>query len=101
MKKVIKRSGDLPARYGGEEFAIVVSKVDIQGAITIANRLLEEIRSLQIPHLDSQVASFVTVSIDISSQIPEIKTNFETLIANADKALYQAKKEGRNRYSIY
>ena len=93
-----KRSMDLPARYGGEEFAVILPNTDQDGAVQVAHDIQIGVRQLGILHESSKVCSTVTVSLGISSTIPSLITSPELLINAADKALYQAKAEGRDRY---
>jgi len=104
LKKVAKvisqtmiRSTDLSARYGGEEFACVLPETNYDGAITTANRIIKSIQKLGIPHKKSHVADYVTVSIGVASISPQHKEKALNLIEMADKALYQAKENGRNQ----
>ena len=100
-KKSIQRSNDLVARYGGEEFVVVLPNTDLQGAITIAKRIQENLRELQIPHCQSQVNEIVTISLGVACTIPQINSNHTQLVKEADSALYKAKEKGRNTYCIY
>jgi diguanylate cyclase (GGDEF)-like protein len=101
LNRSIKRPTDLVARYGGEEFAILLPRTPIIGAQKVAIRIGQEIADLKIPHAQSLVSDCVTLSIGISSIVPQPDILSETLIATADKAMYNAKQEGRNRYCIY
>lgn len=102
MNNVLLRPGDFLARYGGEEFAVVLLKTDISGAIYIAEELVDSITPLALPHALSPVAPTVTVSMGIAVMSPdEGNHTFGELISMADKALYQAKGEGRNRWCVY
>ncbi|MEA5575804.1 diguanylate cyclase domain-containing protein [Anabaena sp. UHCC 0451] len=96
-----KRPADLVARYGGEEFAILLPNTDLDGAIYITQQIQQEIASMAIPHQCSDVSNQVTLSIGLVSMIPTNETSREIMIAAADKALYQAKDQGRNTYCIY
>lgn len=101
MSRIVKRSADLACRYGGEEFALILPHTDRAGSIIVAELLQSEIYSLQLIHEDSEVSSFVTLSLGISSIIPNAAESPEILIQQADTALYQAKKQGRNQYCIF
>jgi diguanylate cyclase (GGDEF)-like protein len=96
---VMKRPADLVARYGGEEFVILLPNTELQGAIHIAQQVQQAIAGLRIPHAQG-VEQYVTLSMGINTQIPTIDSTFEQLIENSDKALYQAKKNGRNQFSV-
>ncbi|MBU0499995.1 MAG: PleD family two-component system response regulator [Gammaproteobacteria bacterium] len=100
MKGMARRAGDFAARYGGEEFACVLSETDIQGAREFAQRLLEGIRELKIPHAFSPAAEVVTASIGVATVIPRDPMAPEELLEAADHALYDAKRLGRNRYAV-
>ncbi len=92
-----KRSYDFAARYGGEEFAIVLPCTDEKGAMSLAESIRKDVQHLRIPHDTSSVAEHVTLSLGLSTLIPGQQLNPDTLIALADKALYEAKETGRNR----
>lgn len=90
------RPGDLAARYGGEEFAVILPETPLAGAHLVAERILDEIRALALPHEKSTVATIVTTSIGISCYEAQGRIQPEQLIAAADAALYTAKQKGRN-----
>lgn len=90
------RSSDFVARYGGEEFVAVLPDTEITGAFTVGERIRQNVRDLQIHHAQSPVDDYVTISAGISSMIPTNNHEPGILIERADKALYLAKKEGRN-----
>lgn len=94
---IIKRPTDLTARYGGEEFAVILSNTKIEGGLIIADLIQSTIASFEMPHEKSQVSSYVTLSIGVSCLIPNENISLEDLIGNADKALYEAKNQGRDR----
>jgi diguanylate cyclase (GGDEF)-like protein len=101
LQQSAKRPTDLVARYGGEEFAILLPRTPGVGAERVAAIILQEILNLEIPHSQSAVGDRVTVSIGISSIVPQPDISTETLIATADKALYHVKQTGRNCYYLY
>jgi two-component system cell cycle response regulator len=90
------RSVDLAARYGGEEFVIVLPETDADGALVFAERLRK--RVMQTDFSETAEALNITVSIGVASATPDgdVPTP-DTLISQADKALYRAKNQGRNR----
>jgi diguanylate cyclase (GGDEF)-like protein len=93
-----KRSTDFVARYGGDEFMFILPNTELYGAQKIANEIIAEVKSLNILHKASSVASHVTLSIGIASSEHQPNMDAVKLIAMADKALYKAKLSGRNSY---
>jgi diguanylate cyclase (GGDEF)-like protein len=100
LQKVVSRPADLVARYGGEEFAVVLPETNQEGAVAIAQAICAEIAALSIPHRASKVKDIVTVSIGIIDEIPVINLAADSLINQADKALYSAKQQGRNCFVV-
>ncbi|MBD2313325.1 diguanylate cyclase [Desertifilum sp. FACHB-1129] len=101
LSQAIQRLDDLLARYGGEEFAIILPNTDVRGAVQVAKRIGNLTQDRQLPYERSRLVPYITLSIGISSLIPRPDTSWEMLITQADRALYQAKSLGRNRYCIY
>ncbi len=91
------RASDLVARYGGEEFAVILPATSSAGATAIAEALRMKVEALMIPHEASATARFVTISIGVGTGVPQEGSPSGYLIERADKALYLAKQEGRNR----
>ena len=91
-----RRPGDLAARYGGEEFAAVLSDASNEGACKAAENIQAGVAALEIPH-SSSATGFVTISLGVSLTVPRQGQRMENLISLADRALYKAKEEGRNR----
>jgi len=94
---VLQRKSDLVARYGGEELAVILPETDAAGAQATAQRVCEAVYALQIPHAFSGAAPFVTVSVGACSATPRSRDAAGSLLACADRALYRAKGDGRNR----
>ena len=92
-----KRAGDTSARYGGEEFALLLPGADRAQAANIAERCRSCVESLQISHSHSQVSQVVTVSAGIATMTPDKFAGTRELLEAADRALYRAKREGRNQ----
>ena len=97
FREVLQRPGDLAARYGGEEFVMVLPKTDLEGAVIIAESMRTRIERLEIPHEFSKAAPHVTLSIGVATVRPNPRMRPPELLGLADKALYLAKKNGRNR----
>ena len=98
LDKEVKRAGDLAARYGGEEFAIVLPCTEIIYASMIAEKIVRSVRNLNITHETSEVSNIVTLSVGIASLVPDQNSQPQDLLKIADDALYEAKKQGRNRF---
>jgi diguanylate cyclase (GGDEF)-like protein len=104
VAKAIKqcyRAGDLVARYGGEEFAMVLPQTNRTGAVQVAERVRAAVAAAALPHPASPVCDRVTVSVGVASMTPppQAPSDPRTLIQQADRHLYLAKKLGRNQVS--
>ncbi len=98
IKEVIRENIDWVVRYGGEEFLMVLPETDVSSACIVAERLRKVIsdRSIKIKENVIQItASFGVSGFDFSS--PDKTISMEEMINEADKYLYQAKREGRNK----
>jgi diguanylate cyclase (GGDEF)-like protein len=93
----VHRPGDLVARYGGEEFGAILPDTDLGGALGLAEGMRRAVEGLAIPHRDSPISPFVTLSIGVASMRTGGDANPEALLRAADLALYSAKRGGRNR----
>jgi diguanylate cyclase (GGDEF)-like protein len=93
------RSSDFTARYGGEEFIAVLPNTDKAGACLVAEKFVENVRKLAIPHASSSVAPIVTISAGVATGMVAYTQRWEEYIKCADKALYMSKQNGRNRFT--
>ncbi len=101
INNAAKRSKDLVARYGGEEFIVVLSNISLDGAMMVAENIRSQVKGLSIPHATAGISDYVTISLGVSHLIPTINSQVEHLILAADKALYLAKQNGRDRVEMY
>jgi diguanylate cyclase (GGDEF)-like protein len=101
LKYVLKRPGDFIARYGGEEFVVLLTDTDQNGAVEVAKMMQHSVFKLAIPHSGTRVSDRITFSAGIGTFIPDQDSDPLYLINAADRALYRAKAEGRNRYAIF
>ncbi len=92
----LERGGDTAARYGGEEFAVILPDTGLGGTLFVAEKARLMIHKLNIPHSGSNHGR-VTLSIGIAGMVPNEEDPPQTLIEAADRALYRAKSEGRDR----
>ena len=91
----LSRDIDEPARYGGEEMAVILPETDLAGAELAAERMRQAIEELQIERIDGDSPLGVTASFGVAS-LPECAKDKDSLIAEADAALYRAKRGGKN-----
>lgn len=98
LSKNLVRQGDMIARYGGEEFAVILPDTLKKDAEQIAERLREHVENMGIIHACSKTGSVITISAGVATQT-RIREYLSPQLLNeaADKALYMAKKSGRNR----
>lgn len=97
LSKTVQNSQDLVARYGGEEFAVIMPNTQMGGAVHFAAAMQAKVWELEILHEPSTVSRYVTLSLGVATTIPTFESEPSSLIMEADKALYKAKAEGRNR----
>jgi len=96
IEDVFRRSGDFVARLCGEEFVALVPVTESDAAAELAEQVRQAVFSLGMTHPNPE-KTYVTISIGLSTTIPDESLNASTLFKSADKALYTAKDQGRNR----
>ena len=96
----VNRGQDVAARYGGEEFVIILPNTKIAGALQVATRVKNAVDNLEIPHKSSTVKDCVTISCGVSSLLANTMLTPQDLVDKADRALYQAKYQGRDRIIV-
>lgn len=97
IKGLARRAADLVARWGGEEFIVLLPETNLTEAIIVAENIRKTIQKLEIYHPEARAANVVTLSVGVASLQLETPNEF---ISRADKALYNAKRNGRNRIEI-
>lgn len=97
LAKLFRRAGEVVARYGGEEFVVLMPGVSHGETTEAAERARLQIEDLKLAHPSSNVSDVITISIGYSIGFPGEIQSAKDLIASADKALYKAKHNGRNR----
>ncbi len=97
LSGAVQRPGDVVARYGGEEFVILLPETTAQGALFLAEKVMDELASLNLTHALSPLGGRVTASMGCATCKVAGPCKAEMLVAEADKALYRAKETGRNR----
>lgn len=101
LKSQLPRKTDFLARYGGEEFAILLPNTSDTGAIRVAEGILQAFKDAQIPHDFSGVADHITISIGISVSQDVLGEHSIPSFEEADKSLYLAKRQGRNKWIMF
>ncbi|MFL5340398.1 MAG: diguanylate cyclase [Gemmataceae bacterium] len=100
LREALHRPGDVAARYGGEEFTLVLPDTDMAGATAVAEAVRAQVEALAVPHAGRPAPTRVTVSLGVAAAVPGPTMGAE-LLAAADRALYMAKHEGRNRVAVW
>jgi diguanylate cyclase (GGDEF)-like protein/PAS domain S-box-containing protein len=100
IARAVQRPADLVARYGGEEFVVILPNTNLIGAEQVAENIRIAVRRLRIPHAASASATIVTLSCGVAAVVASIGSSIQNLIEGADKALYQAKNNGRDQVAI-
>lgn len=100
LRKAGQRTSDVAARYGGDEFVLILPDTSREGAAQIANRLEAMVHSLAIANPGSSLSQMMTVSQGIATASPDSKGTWSSLVMEADRALYVAKQNGRNRIAV-
>ena len=95
----VRRAGDTVARYGGEEFAVLLTDTDTPGATILAERIRSAVEQRNIAH-PAAPGGRVTVSIGVATMSGKENAESAALVRTADAALYEAKRDGRNRVRI-
>jgi diguanylate cyclase (GGDEF)-like protein len=99
LTAAMDRGGDLVARYGGEEFAVVLPETSLVGGEIVAERMRQAIEALSIDH-PTAPGGKITISFGLASGVAMPETDPSMLVKAADRALYEAKRSGRNRVCV-
>jgi len=96
LMESFRRPRDLTARFGGDEFGVILPQTADGDLARLGNRVVNAVEKLCLPHKDSSVGEKVTLSVGGATCTPRSGDSFLMLIEAADKALYEAKRRGRN-----
>lgn len=96
LQSAVRRNTDACARYGGEEFCVVLPETGAAEAAGIAETVRQRVEALALPH-EGNANGLVTISIGVAAAIPAADETAADLLSCADKALYEAKRHGRNQ----
>jgi diguanylate cyclase (GGDEF)-like protein/PAS domain S-box-containing protein len=98
ISRAVRRPADLVARYGGEEFAVLLPNTNTNGALQVVRFVQKKIRQINLQHTTSPIGKHITLSFGIATTFPSHDSSAQALVNAADRALYQAKENGRNCY---
>ena len=101
LRASVSGAGDFVVRYGGEEFLAVLPGVQRGLAQQVAERIRKKVFDLEIPHANSSTSDRVTVSLGVTTAVPKEGADIETFINRADEALYQSKRNGKNKVTFF
>ena len=93
----ITREHDVVARLGGEEFAVILINQPFSTGAALAEKIVRRVQQERISHPDSEVSSYLSVSVGFSHTSRTKLESIEQLFSDADAQLYKAKSSGRNR----
>ncbi|MGB1062510.1 MAG: sensor domain-containing diguanylate cyclase, partial [Ketobacter sp.] len=93
LRRSLRGPEDIAARFGGEEFCVVLAEANTSTGVQVAEQIRRAVADLQFTVTGQQIP--VTVSVGVASLVPQSADRFEALLAQADKALYEAKSLGR------
>ncbi len=100
LQSEIEKDGGFIARYGGEEFAIILEHLNGEEAEQKAEELRKAVRQLHIPHHESEINDYVTISVGVIHRIPDENESITAFVQRADQALYEAKENGKDQVYI-
>lgn len=95
-----KRYTDNVIRYGGEEFTIILTHIEKERALELAEEMRRKVEELKIIHDASSISKYLTISLGVYTVIPSDQLTLDDFIRRADKALYKAKSEERNKVVV-
>ena len=101
LESACEKTGSFVARYGGEEFVVLIKGGNATKALKIAEILNKSIEQINIEHLYSSASLIVSMSMGISNMQPSKLNSMDILLAEADGAMYEAKKNGRAQICVH
>ena len=99
IRSALRSPDDELIRSGGEEFVVLLPGADLEPALIVAQRICDSVRAADIVH-DGSVHGRLTVSIGVAVAVPETGLDIKLAMVQADEALYRAKNNGRDRFSV-
>lgn len=101
IQSIVNRPRDIVVRFGGDEFIMLLPETGIVGATALSEEIVAGLELIALEHKGSAISDRVTVSIGVAVFSPNEETTMDALLQQADLALYEAKKDGRNCFRIY
>lgn len=101
LDRSVKRASDFVGRYGGDEFVILLPDTDEDGVKFVSDRLRSEMAKMRVVDATSTQIMDLTVSAGLATMIPDANAEKSILLKYADRALYEAKRQGKNRMVVY
>lgn len=100
LDQCVRRAGELVARFGGEEFVVLLPGADMEHACETAQKCMELMQKLAVPHAASETSTQVTFSIGVACLMPDATLEPSSMVNAADTAMYRAKNGGRARFEV-
>lgn len=97
--KINSRESDIIGRYGGEEYGVILQDITLDNALYVCERIRSSVEEIEYKIDDQRIK--ITISIGMAYKEPAANADYQKMIIEADKALYRAKKKGRNRIETF
>ncbi len=97
LEGISSRAGDMVSRYQNDQFVVLLPTIELENALVVAERMVEAVAALEIPHSASTVSDVITVSAGVATIEPSRDKRYEDLFDEAQEMLYRSQQDGGNQ----